>query len=273
MIVLVTDSTAYLTRQEAKSLGVVQVPMTYTYEGRTLYTEGFIDEDATMLPSVAGSVAHYSTAQASLSAFLSTLEDILAEGNQALVITISSRLSGTYANARKAAQELGGDRVFAVDSKTTAGAMYLLLARAREWIDAGLPLSEVAAKVREEREKTRTYFSVEDMAPLRRSGRLNFVRLSVSTILNIRPILKLTSGGVNAYGMARGRQDQLRLLEDAVSKYQAPVVVQHCRTDHLADQLAQRLRDRGIPVIQRLLGPVLAIHLGSGCMSVAWIEA
>jgi DegV family protein with EDD domain len=273
MIVLVTDSTAYFTQKEAKALGVVQVPMTYTYEGRTLYTEGYIDEDeSTMLPTVAVGVNHYSTAQASLAEFLSTLEDILAEGNQAIVITISSRLSGTYANARKAAQELGPDRVAVVDSKTTAGALYLLLAKAREWIDAGLPLPDVVTKVKEAREKTRTFFSVEDMEPLRRSGRLGFVRLSVSTILNIRPILKLTSGGVNAYGMARGRQEQLRSLEDAVAKYQGPVVVQHCRADSMASQLTQRLRDKGIPVMERLLGPVLAIHLGSGCLSVAWIE-
>ena len=273
MIVLVTDSTAYLTRQEAKALGVVQVPMNYSYESRILYSEGFVDEDDAMLSTVAADVAHYSTAQASLAAFLSTLEDILADGNQALIITISSRLSGTCANARKAAQELGGDKVIVVDSKTTAGAMYLLLKKAKDWIDAGLTLPEVAAKVREARDKSRTYFSVEDMEPLRRSGRLGFVRLSVSTILNIRPILKLTSGGITTFGLARGRQEQLHLLEDAVANYQAPVVVQHCRADSMANQLAQHLRDRGIPVIQRLLGPVLTIHLGSGCLSVAWIEA
>ncbi len=273
MIVLVTDSTAYLTRQEAKALGVVQVPMTYTYEGRTLYSEGYIDEDDTMLSTVAEGVVHYSTAQASLAAFTSTLEDILADGNQAIVITISSRLSGTCANARKAAQELNSDNIAVVDSKATAGALYLLIAKARQWIDQGLSLSEVVEKIREARDKTRTFFSVEDMEPLRRSGRLNFVRLSVSTILNIRPILKLTSGGVNAYGMARGHHEQLRILEGAVSNYQAPVVVQHNRADGLAGQLAQRLRDKGVPVMERLLGPVLTIHLGNGCLSVAWIEA
>ena len=272
MIVLVTDSTAYLSRQEAQAHGVVQVPMTYTYEGRTLYTEGYIDEDETMLTAVAGSAAHYTTAQASFSAFLSTLEDIIAEGNQALVLTISSRLSGTYANARRAAQEIGGNQVLVVDSKATAGAVYLLLVKAREWIGQGLSLAEVAQKVKELREKTRTFFSVEDMAPLRKSGRLNFVRMSVSTILNIRPILKLASGGVNAYAMARGRHEQVRLLEEAASNCKTPVVVQHCRAQELADQLSGRLRARGITVINRTVGPVLTIHLGSGCLSVAWIE-
>ncbi len=273
MIVLVTDSTAYLTRQEAKALGATQVPMNYTYEGRTLYSEGFVDEEAAVLPAVFGSEEHYSTAQASLAAFLSTMEDILREGNQVLCLTISSRLSGTYANARKAAQELGDDRVVVVDTKTTAGAMYLLLKRAREWINEGLSLQEVAARVREAREKTRTFFSVEDMAPLRKSGRLGFVRLSVSTILNIRPVLKVASGGVTTYGLARGRHEQLRILKDVVQKARAPVVVQHCHAESMANQLSQSLREENIPVEIRLLGPVLTIHLGSGCLSVAWMEA
>jgi DegV family protein with EDD domain len=272
MIILVTDSTAYFSQKEAQALGVVQVPMTYTYEGRTLYTEGYIDEDEKVLPTVADGVAHYTTAQASYSAFLSTLEDILQDGNQALVLTISSRLSGTYANARRAAQDLDGEKITVVDSKATAGAMYLMLVKAREYINSGLTLAEVAVKVKEDREKTRTFFSVEDMAPLRKSGRLNFVRLSVSTILNIRPILKLTSGGVNAYAMARGRHEQIRLLTEAAANCNVPVVVQHCRADEMAGQLTQRLRDQGVTVLQRLLGPVLAIHLGSGCLSVAWIE-
>ncbi len=272
MIVLVTDSTAYFSVKEAQALGVIQVPMTYTYEGRTLYTEGYIDEDEKVLPTVAGSVAHYTTAQASYSAFLSTLEDILQEGNQALVLTISSRLSGTYANARRAAQELDGEKIVVVDSKATAGAMYLMLSKAREYANDGLPLAEVAAKVKELREKSRTFFSVEDMGPLRKSGRLNFVRMSVSTILNIRPILKLTSGGVNAYAMARGRHEQVRLLTEAAANCNVSVVVQHCGADEMAEQLTLRLREQGVTVIPRLLGPVLAIHLGNGCLSVAWIE-
>ena len=273
MIILVTDSTAYLTREEARALGVIQVPMTYTHEGRTLYTEGFVEEDAPFLPVVAGSALSYTTAQASLSAFLSTLEDIIADGNQAIVITISSRLSGTYANARKAAQELGTDKIAVVDSKTSAGAMYLLLLRAREWINSGFTLSEVAAKLKDSREKTHTFFSVEEMAPLRRSGRLGFVRQSVSTILNIRPILKLAAGGVTSYAVARGRHEQLRILEETLSSWKAPIVVQHCRAEDMAAQLTHRLRDRGIPVVQRTIGPVLAIHLGNGVISLAWEEA
>lgn len=272
MIVLVTDSTAYFTRGEARAQGVVQVPMSYAHEGRTTYTEGYADENGAMLAAVTGGPGHYTTAQASYAAFLSTLEDIVSRGHQALVLPISSRLSGTYANAYKAAQTLGDDRVAVVDSKTTAGALYLLLLKAREWIRQGASLGEAAQRAKEYREKTHTLFSVEDMSPLRRSGRLNVVRLSVSSILNIRPILKLAAGGVNAYALARGGQEQLRLLEEAAAKSQTPVVVQHCRAQEQADLLARRLRSRGVGVIQRGLGPVLAIHLGGGCLSVAWVE-
>lgn len=272
MIVLVTDTTAYFSRREARAHGVVQVPMNYAHEGRTTYTEGYADENEAMLTPVTMNPSHFTTSQASYAAFLSTLEDIVAEGHQALVLPISSRLSGTYANAYKAAQVIGPEKVAVVDSKTTAGALYLLLLKAREWIGEGLPLGEVALRVKEYREKTNTLFSVKDMAPLRKSGRLNLVRMSVSTILNIRPILKLTAGGVNAYAVARGQHEQLRLLEEAAAHCKTPVVVQHCRAQEQAEQLAHRLRGKGIAVIQRTLGPVLAIHLGGGCLSVAWVD-
>ncbi len=273
MIVLVTDSTAYFTKAEAAALGVVMVPMTYTQEGRTVYTEGYIDEDAAYLTSIAKNIGRYATAQASLSAFWSTFEDILAQGNQVLCITISSRFSGTYANAMKAAQEIGGTDIEVVDSKTTAGAMYLLLKKARQFLDDGMTLVQAALKLREEREKAKTYFSVEDMGPLRRSGRLGFVRMSVSTVLNIRPVLKNTDGGVTTHALARGKHDQLRVLEQTIKNYQPPVIVQYCGVDGLADALVKRLQAKGIPVLRRLIGPVLAIHLGLTCISITWLES
>jgi len=273
MIVLVTDSTAYLTRQEAKALGVVQVPMTYTFEGRTLYSEGYIDEDDTMVVTVAEGVAHYSTAQASLAAFLSTLEDIVAEGNQVLCITISSRLSGTYANARKAAQEIGGDGITVVDSKATAGAMYLLLVKAREWCDAGLSLAEVAVKVKEAREKTYTFFSVEDMEPLRKSGRLGDVRQSVSNVLNVRPILTCTDGWVKAQGISRGDTQTIKALLERIPPQATDILIHHQgeKYDPIALMKTLQIRFPEAHIEIRPLGPSLRIHLGAGFIGIAWM--
>ena len=128
MIAIVTDSTAYVTREDARALGVV-VPMTYSIGGNQLYTESYIGENGMFESLLKKNPPGQRTSQATMSAFMSTFEEIRSAGHQVLCLTISSRLSGTYSNAAIAARELGGTDISVVDSRTTAGGL-LLMARA-----------------------------------------------------------------------------------------------------------------------------------------------
>lgn len=123
---------------------------------------------------------------------------------EVLCLTISSRLSGTYSNASLAAKSVGG-AIRIVDGRTTAGGSCLLLRHAAQRIREGAQLQPLAEELRALREQIGIAFSVTDMNPLRRSGRLGIVRQSVGTILNIRPILQLVQGGVVACDTARGK--------------------------------------------------------------------
>ncbi|MDD2560723.1 MAG: DegV family protein [Eubacteriales bacterium] len=268
MIYLVTDSTAYLSREEASALGVLMVPMAYIRNGREAFQEGFAED---WLPQREEILGTYSTAQAQVSAFLYLFERIKAQGHQALCLTISSRLSGTYLNALKAAEETG-ECVQVVDSRTTAGAMYLLLKAARKLLDAGAGLMECFEAMKAMRGRTRTLFTIQDMEPLRRSGRLGFMRSSVSTLLNLRPLLTLSDGSVVSRALARGKQDVQRLLAQEVTGKPQEVIVQHCGGEDSAQALADRLRGQGKTVSIRRIGIVLAIHLGVPILSVAWVS-
>ena len=79
---------------------------------------------------------------------------------------------------------------------TTAGGLLLMVRAARRLIDVGFSLEETARKIEAMRDAVNIRFSVGDMTPLRRSGRLGPVRQSVGTILNIRPILTCRKGSV-----------------------------------------------------------------------------
>ena len=268
MIYLVTDSTACLSRQEANDLRALVVPMNYIRDGRETFPEGFI-EDWQPLPDQ--SLTGYSTAQASSASFLDIFSRLKEQGHQALCLTISSRLSGTYANALKAAEETG-DCVQVVDSRTTGGAMYLLLREARDMFDDGTSLTECFERLKQLRKRSRTLFTVQEMEPLRRSGRLGFIRSSVSTLLNLRPLLTLSDGSVVSHSLARGRQDQQRMLIQGLTGKPSEVIVQHCGDEEAADDLARRLMDKGICVMKRRIGIVLAIHLGIPVLSTVWME-
>lgn len=272
MIVIVTDSTAYLTRSETTMLGVRVVPMCYSLDGRSLYTEGCIEENGSCETLVGKYMGRLRTSQAGFSAFMSVFDDLIAAGHEVLCLTISSRLSGTYGNARMAARETSPDKIEVVDSLTTGGGLYLLIKEARRLLDSGLGLHETAQALRQARGSVKTVFSVEDISALRRSGRLGNVKLSVATILNIKPMLKCLDGGIVSCGITRGRHEQLSTLIRFLGDFQGLVVVQSFQATSQVSFLHQRLMQKGNRVLLRRTGPVLGIHLGLGSVGLAWME-
>ena len=84
--------------------------------------------------------------------------------------------------------------------------MYMLVEKARAMALAGASVEEIAEELQDLRSKITIAFSVDDMTPLRNSGRLGIVRQSVGTVLNLKPMLKCVDGAVISDGMARALQ-------------------------------------------------------------------
>ncbi len=268
------DSAAGISRQEAEQLGAHYVPMTYTVD-REQYVEHYIGENGQFEPFIEQENVDRRTSQASVAAFTAAFERQLAKGRQVLCITISSRLSGTYANAVMAAREVNADEIRVLDSRNCAGGIYLLILRAKKLIEEGLDLAGIVERLIVERKQIENVFTVNDMTNLRKSGRLGVVRLSVSTILNLRPILCLQNGSVYSRGVARGSREQSRMLVESVPRGVRFVVV-HSREDNpqlpaLQEMLRARLGD-GLELRIVSLGPVLSIHLGLTYLGVCWMN-
>ena len=268
------DSAAGISRQEAEQLGAHYVPMTYTVD-KQQFVEHYIGENGQFEPYIEQQDVERRTSQAPAAAFISAFERQLAKGRQVLCITISSRLSGTYANAVMAAKEVNEDEIKVLDSRNCAGGIYFLILRAQELIAEGRTLGEIVETLIADRKRIRNVFTVNDMTNLRKSGRLGVVRLSVSTILNLRPILCLHNGSVFSKSVARGNHEQLRMLVDSVPEGTRYVVV-HSRENNpqlpaLQEMLQKRLGE-GLELRIVSLGPVLAIHLGLTYLGVCWLD-
>ena len=134
-------------------------------------------------------------------------------------------------------------------------------------------MKETAARLREERGCVKTMFSVDDMLPLRRSGRLGSVRLSVSTILNIKPMLKCENGSIVSAGLARGRHEQMRFFLREIGAFRGEVIVQSFLADTQARIVCEQAEQLGCRAIHRRVGPVLGIHLGRGSIGVTWMDS
>ena len=271
MIVIATDSTACLTKQEARMLGVIYVPMTYTVDGRT-YTEHFVGDNGDY-EALISATQDLHTSQPAIGTYQHTFSALRRAGFEVLCLTISSRLSGTFSNASLCAAEMDPENIRVVDTRTTAIGISFLIREARRLIQSGYGLSETAKAITELREQVNTIFSVGDMTPLRRSGRLGPIRQSVGTILNIRPLLTVRDGAVVACGAARGRNDQLRSLIKAVPENAEEIAVQYICEEAAAWEMARMLEEKcGRDVALRRLGPVLGIHLGMDILGAMWLE-
>lgn len=272
MIVIATDSSAYLTREEAKDLEVVHIPMTYTVHGQS-YAETFILENESFNEAVHAKVGEVQTSQPTMGAFQRRFKRLVEAGCEVLCLTISSRLSGTYSNAKVCAEPYG-DKISVIDTRNSAAGVYLMILEARKLIDAGATLAELTEAMKQLRPKIHNRFSVTDLMPLRKSGRLGFVRQSIGTILNQRPILRVKEGTVVCEEVARGQNDQLKRLIQTVPPEAKEVLVEYFKEEKLARLLAERLEEKmGRPIEIRRVGLVLGVHLGYDVIGVAWQDA
>lgn len=272
MIAIVTDSTAYLTKYQAQNMGVSVVPVTYNVCGQ-IYNESYSDQNGDFAQLLQRNPQDCHTAHASVAAFMSTFSEHLRRGHQVFCLVLSSRLSGTYSSAAIAARELGAKDILVVDSLTTAGGLILLLEKARELIDLGLPLEKLALEIEGLRAKVGIAFSVDNMDALRRSGRLGTVRQSVGTILNVRPILLCRDGAVISDGQARGRLAQAAALAERIPASAKKIILHYFSSISSLDTLRTEIKRRlpEVPVGYCRCGPVLSVNLGLETIGAAWI--
>ncbi len=268
MIKIVTDSTVCIKRAEAQTQGLTVIGVGYGSPHRT-FQESYSDTNGDF-ESLLKQNKELTTSQPHPAAFLSCFNDLTGAGHQVLCLTLSSRLSGTYSAAYTAAQQCGANDIAIVDSQATAGGLYLLVLQAQRLIAQGNTLEHVVTALNAMRDKVSMIFSVDDMTRLRKSRRIGFVRMSVGSMLNIKPLLRCQNGGVVSDGVARGNAEIIRRLTRDLPDSTGDIVVNyvgsHRQAANIYTIIKDKYPDRAIHL--QKLGPVLATHLGLEVVAV-----
>lgn len=268
MIRVVSDSSISISKADSISKGITVIPMSYTVNGSIMH-ELYSDTNG-RFEEVLKSSYKCTTSQPSPSAFLSTFEELTRSGDEVLCLVISSRLSGTFSSALNAARESSG-KVRVVDTRSTLGCMHILADRASELIKEGKDMETVAKTLEEERDKVCLAFSVESMDALRRSGRIGFVRQSIGTILNLRPVLLCENGTIVSKELAKGKIEQIKMLCAQVPADAKRIIIHYLGNSNV-DALITALNEK-FPNTPKMLcgaGPVIAINIGIPSIGVAW---
>jgi DegV family protein with EDD domain len=276
-VAIVTDSTAYLPAVLQKQLNISVVPL------NVIWGEESFEDGVSILPEdfyrrMASSKVVPTTSQPSITSMKNTFEDLLGQGYDVLGIFISSRLSGTVESAMQAREimEKGRDRIAIVDSLATTMAMGWPVLTAARAAEAGENLVECQKLAERAREQTIVMFVVETLEYLRRGGRIGGAQALLGTVLNIKPILGLRDGRIEAVEKIRTKRKALARMLDLMEEKTSGRTPFRLATIH-ADAEAEALgfletaRERFNPIesLCRPLSPVIGAHVGPGTISIA----
>lgn len=266
---IVTDSTAYFTKEYAEQNDIRIVPLSVTFSGTTS-DEGFPGEFEDFYHKLTTSKDFPTTSQPSIAAFTSAFEEILADDKEIVTIVISEKLSGTYNSASAAASMMAPDKISVVDSETSVANLQFLVKLANNMARDGSSREEIVAAIEREKKQMSVILTADTLEYLRRGGRLSGAQAMIGSLLNIKPIIGLVDGRLEAVGKARGKSKALETLIDSVPENTSHITICHILNLEEAlwakDKLQERFPDIEVDINE--IGPVIGSHLGPKAIGI-----
>lgn len=275
---IIVDSTADITEDVKERLTVV--PLTLRF-GDEEYIEGVTIQKKEFYQKLIESDVLPKTSQAVPADFSDIFEKIAAAGESAVVITLSSKLSGTWQSAMIAAREYE-DSVYVVDSRNVAIGAAILAKLALRLVDEGMGAREIAERLEKEREKICLIAMLDTLEYLKKGGRISAAAAFAGGVLSIKPVVCIRDGEIVILGKARGSKQGNNLLVSEIRKtggidFTKPILLGYTGLD---DTLLQKyiedskaLWEEGISSLETtMIGSVIGTHAGPGAVAVAFFS-
>ena len=274
---IIVDSTADLMSEYKSRVSVV--PLTVHF-GDQEYIDGITIDHNTFYEKLVEDDVLPTTSQATPDAFMKEFDKVKEAGESAVVITLSSKLSGTYQSAMIAAAEY--ENIHIVDSGTVAMGGGILVELALRFLDEGLDAKTIAEKLEEEKKKIVIVALVDTLEYLKKGGRVSKAVAFAGGVLNIKPVLSVIDGEINMLGKARGSKMGNNLLVQEIEKaggvdFSKPVLLGY---SGLSDALllkyiedSKHIWDKGLDSVRyTTIGSVIGTHAGPGAVAGAFFK-
>ena len=280
--IMMTDSCADLSAAEVQELNLTVVPLHYELDGvEYINNPDHSELDPAEFFKRVSAGAACKTSAVSVGSFVDAMTPILAEGKDVLYIAFSGALSTTYQSACIAADDLRAEfpeaTVEVIDSLSASRGQGRLVMEAVAEKAKGKSLAEVVAFLREAIPHNIHWFTVADLNQLKRGGRISAATALVGTMMNIKPVLRVSDEGkLESVSKSRGIKAALTELVNQMEKTgTAPladqtVLICHANCPENVEFVSKLLRERfGVTDIRaEFIGPVIGSHTGMGTLGL-----
>ncbi len=276
----IIDSAADIIPAEAESLGLIHLPLKVIF-GETEYSDSIDLTHKEFYEKLIENDEIPTTSQINPGMFISAYQKIVDEGDTAVVITLSGKLSGTYQSAMIALDGFE-DKVFVVDSESVCVGERILIQQGLKLRDQGLSAAEIAAELDIQKKHVRVLALLDTLEYLKKGGRISAAVAFAGNLLSIKPVIAIENGEVSLVGKARGSKKGNNLLRELIANcgginFDKPFALAY---SGLSDRLLQKYIEDSSEIWSShtetlpisTIGCTIGTHAGPGAVAVAFFE-
>ena len=277
-IALVTDSTTNIPKELSKGYEIHVVPSVIIWGGEQL-RDGVDIQPVEFYKRLATSKETPTTSQPTPAAFKEKFEELGTKGFKDIVCSfVSAKFSGTIASALQAKDMVSGLNITIIDGRSASmGTGWPLLEGAKA-AKAGKSAAEVAKIIEDARDKAGVLLVVDTLEFLHRGGRIGGAARFLGTALNLKPILEVVDGALEATERVRTKRKALDRLVELLTERVGGRTPLHLSVLHanaaedakaLLAEATQRLKPAETTLTD--VSPAVGTHTGPGTLGFAFM--
>lgn len=282
---IIVDSSADMEEDYARDHRIQIIPMTIVF-GDEEFSEGVDITRTEFFERLIESEELPRTSQIPPMVFQDIFQEVVNAGDTAVVITLSSHISGTHQSACIAAAPFK-ESIFVVDSENATIGERILAERAWALRDEGLSAADIARRLDQEKKDIRLVAALDSLEYLKRGGRISGAAAAIGSLLSIKPVVGVVNGEVIVLGKARGSKASRNMVFEEIEKaggidLTRPIWVAYSGLSdkvgrkYIADSISIAL-EKGliehpeeIELPLTLVGAVIGTHVGPGGVAFAY---
>lgn len=277
-IALVTDSTTNIPKELSKGFDIHVVPSVIIWGSETL-RDGVDIQPSEFYKRLATSKETPTTSQPTPAAFKEKFEELASKGfTDILGLFVSSKFSGTLASAEQAKAMVSGVNIAIVDGRSASMGTGWPVLEAAKAAKAGKSIEECVKIAESTRNNTGVMLMVDTLEFLHRGGRIGGAQRFLGTALNLKPILEVQEGSLEAVERVRTKSKALDrmvelLVERVAGRTPVRLAVLHANAAEDAKTLLAEGSKRVSPIETALadVSPAVGTHTGPGTLGFAFM--
>ncbi len=278
-IALVTDSIADLPKSLVDQYQIHQYPLGLMIDDTTYYDKLTI-QSADFYQMMDSLKVYPTSSQPNPKSLANFFSQLTTYYDKIIVLTVSSKMSGTYQTFVDATSKFADKNITVIDSLQNSGAEGLLVLKAAQAIEAGMPYDELVNYINDLKKESKILVSVQTLKYMVKGGRVKKVTGLIGKILNLKPVISIDEKGEGiifdkGFSIKTSNKKIFNHIESVLKNNEIDsYAIVHANAQDRADEYKQVYKDLigKDPEYIMDISSIVALSAGIGTVAIAYVK-